>query len=217
MDEQALFKITYGLYVVSASFDGEDSGCIVNTLQQVTNTPNMLAVTISKNNYTCGLIEKSGFFGGVALNREADMALIGRFGFKSGKDIKKFADIRFARDEAGVPYILQAVSARYTCKVVKQLDLDTHILFVGEVTEGEVLSEGEPLTYTYYRDVIKGGTPKNAPSYHARPPKETAVATSALKKKYRCKICGFTHEGDSLPADYVCPICGATGEQFQSL
>lgn len=214
MDEKALFKITYGLFVASASFAGEDGGCIVNTLQQVTNVPNQLAVTVNKENFTCGLIEKSGYFGGAVLNQDADMDLIGRFGFQTGKNYKKYEGIAFERDEAGIPFLTNSVSARYTCKVKQKLDLGTHILFVGEVTEAEVICEVAPLTYTYYRDVIKGGTPKNAPSYHAPQPETEKTAAG---ERLQCEICGYIHQGGPLPNDFVCPICGAPKEKFKEM
>lgn len=217
MDERALFKITYGLFIASATYNGADGGCIVNTLQQVTNMPNQLAVTVSKDNYTCALIEKSGFFGAVALNQDADMELIGRFGFQTGKNVKKYQGISFLRDKAGVPYLTQAVSARYTCRVNQKMDLGTHVLFVGEVTEAEITGEALPLTYTYYRDVIKGGTPKNAPSYHGPEAAAQVQETKTGAKKYQCEICGYIHEGEAPAAGFECPICGAPGEKFTEL
>ena len=165
MDEKALFKVTYGLYVVCAQAEGQRSGCVVNTLQQVTAEPVRLAVTVHKDNLTCQLIEKAGRFAAVALDQRADMLFIGRFGFRTGKNFEKFADISFAEDQAGMPYPLDASCAHYSCKVEQTLDLGTHMLFVGVAEEAEILSEEEPLTYGYYRNVIKGRTPKSAPSY----------------------------------------------------
>ena len=165
MDETALYKITYGLYVVSAEAEGERSGCIVNTLQQVSAEPVRMAVTVSKESLTCGLIEKSGRFAAVALDRRADLSYIGRFGFRSGKDFDKFEGISTAQDRSGVPYPTDAACARYSCRVTDVVDLQTHLMFVGEAEEAEILGEQEPLTYTYYRTVIKGKTPKIAPSY----------------------------------------------------
>ena len=162
MDEKALYKITYGMYVLTAQADGQSSGCVVNTLQQVTAEPVRLAVTVNKENLTCELMEKSGHFAAVALDQRTDMMLIGRFGFRSGRDFAKFEGI-----EAGMPYPLQAVCAHYSCKIEQTLDLGTHMMFVGVAEESEILSEEEPLTYSYYRNVIKGKTPKSAPSYQA--------------------------------------------------
>lgn len=165
MDEKALYKITYGLYVVSAQADGQRGGCVVNTLQQVTAEPIRLSVAVSKENFTCQLIQRAGRFAAVALDRRADLMDIGRFGFRTGREIDKFQDIPFAQDKAGMPYPTKTACAHYSCKVEQTLDLGTHILFVGLAEEAEILSEGEALTYPYYRNVIKGKTPKNAPSY----------------------------------------------------
>ena len=165
MDEKALYKITYGLYVVSAEAEGQQSGCVVNTLQQVTAEPVRLAVTVNKENLTCRLMEKAGRFTAVALDQRTDMMLVGRFGFRSGKDFAKFDGISSAKDQAGMPYPLEAVCAHYSCKVEQTMDLGTHLMFVGVAEESEILSEEEPLTYSYYRNVIKGKTPKTAPSY----------------------------------------------------
>ena len=165
MDEKALYKITYGLYVVSAKADGQSSGCVVNTLQQVTAEPVRLAVTVNKGNLTCQLMEKAGYFTAVALDQRAAMMLIGRFGFRSGRDFQKFEGIASAEDKAGMPYPLEAVCAHYSCKIEQTMDLGTHMMFVGAAEEAEILSEEEALTYAYYRNVIKGKTPQSAPSY----------------------------------------------------
>lgn len=166
MDIKAFFKMTYGLYIVSSRFEDKDCGCIVNTLEQVTAEPIKMAVAISKNNLTEELIEKSGFFTAVALTQDADIKLIGHFGFKTGRNIEKFAAYPFARDENGVAYLTESVAARYSMKLIDKLDLGTHVMLIGEALEAEILSEGEPLTYAYYQQVKKGTTPKNAPSYH---------------------------------------------------
>lgn len=165
MDEKALYKVTYGLYVVSAQAEGQRSGCLVNTLQQVTAEPVRLSVAVSKDNFTCQLMEKAGRFAAVALDQRATFQFIGRFGFRTGRDLDKFEGISFAQDNAGMPYPLEAVCAHYSCKVEKTVDLGTHMVFIGVAEESEILSEEEPLTYAYYRNVIKGKTPKNAPSY----------------------------------------------------
>ena len=150
MDEKALYKITYGLYVVSAQAEGQRSGCVVNTLQQVTAEPVRLAVTA------------------VALDQRADMMAIGRFGFRTGRDMDKFEGIPCKEDAAGMPYPTATACAHYSCKVEQTVDLGTHLLFVGLAEESEILTEDEPLTYSYYRNVIKGLTPKGAPSYQAK-------------------------------------------------
>lgn len=168
MNEKALYKITYGLYVVSAEAEGKSSGCVVNTLQQVTSKPVRLSVAVNKDNLTCELMRKAGRFTAVALDQRANLAFIGRFGFRSGRDLEKYEGASTAKDAAGMPYCWENACARYSCRVIDTVDLGTHMLFVGEAEEMEVLSENEPLTYGYYRTVIKGGTPKNAPSYQEK-------------------------------------------------
>ena len=165
MDEKALYKITYGLYVVSAEADGQRGGCVVNTLQQVTAEPVRLSVAVNKDNFTCQLIQKAGRFAAVALDQRADLMTVGRFGFRTGRDYDKFSEVPFATDKAGMPYPLEAACAHYSCKVEQTLDLGTHMLFVGLAEELETLTEDDALTSAYYRNVIKGKTPKNAPSY----------------------------------------------------
>jgi flavin reductase (DIM6/NTAB) family NADH-FMN oxidoreductase RutF len=165
MDRKAFYKLTYGLYIVSARADGRDCGCVVNTLEQVTSEPPKMAVALNKNNFTEQMIEKSGYFAAVALTKDADLKLIGNFGFKSGRDTDKFAAYPFARDENGVAYVTQSVAARYSLQLSDRLDLGTHVMLIGDVLDAEVLSGAEPLTYTYYQQVKKGTTPKNAPSY----------------------------------------------------
>lgn len=130
MDEKALYKITYGLYVVSAQAEGQRSGCVVNTLQQVTAEPVRLAVTVNKESLTCQLIQKAGRFAAVALDQRADMMAIGRFGFRTGKDMDKFEGIPYKEDAAGMPYPTATACAHYSCKVEQTLDLGTHLMFV---------------------------------------------------------------------------------------
>lgn len=168
MNQQALYKVTYGLFVVSAEAEGKSSGCVVNTLQQVTSKPVRLSVAVNKDNLTCELIQKAGRFAAVTLDQRADLAFIGKFGFRSGRDLEKYGDPSTVRDQAGMPYCWENACARYSCRVIETLDLGTHMMFIGEAEEMEVLSESEPLTYGYYRTVIKGGTPKNAPSYQEK-------------------------------------------------
>lgn len=165
MDLTAFYKVTYGLYIVSVRCGGKDCGCIVNTLQQVTAEPAKMSVALSKNNFTESLIEQSGYFAAVALTQDADIRLIGNFGFKSGRDVDKFATYPFERDINGVAYITQSVAARFSLKLTDKLDVGTHMILVGDVLDAQVLSDAKPMSYAYYHLVKKGTTPKNAPSY----------------------------------------------------
>ena len=164
MDEKALYKITYGLYVVSAQAEGQRSGCVVNTLQQVTAEPVRLAVTVNKDSLTCQLIQKAGALcrRGVGPAGGHDGPLAALASAPAGTWISSRASPA-KRDAAGMPYPTATACAHYSCKVEQTVDLGTHLLFVGLAEESEILTEDEPLTYSYYRNVIKGLTPKGAP------------------------------------------------------
>ena len=165
MDKKAFYKITYGLYIVTTSTGGKDSGCVVNTLAQVTSEPARVSVAINKDNYTSQQIQKSGSFAAVVLAQDADIRLIGTFGFRSSRDTDKFAGLETQRDQNGNPYVTQNIAARFACRLIDTLDVGTHLLMIGDVEDAEVLSDTEPMAYSYYHKVKKGTTPKNAPSY----------------------------------------------------
>lgn len=212
MDIQAFFKLSYGLYVVSARSGEKKYGCIVNTLQQVTAEPPMLSVAVNKNSVTAKAILDSGRFCGTVLTETADLHLIGTFGFKNSKAVDKFAAFSTKEDENNIPYLTEHAAARYSCEVAGTLDLGTHILIIGKVTEAEILSDEPVMTYDYYHRVVKGGTPPTAPSY-----KGNISHKPAQKAQWRCKICGYIYEGDPLPADFVCPICGQGADKFEKV
>lgn len=212
MDIQAFFKLSYGLYVVSARSGEKKYGCIVNTLQQVTAEPPMLSVAVNKNSVTAKAILDSGRFCGTVLTETADLHLIGTFGFKNSEAVDKFAAFSTKEDENNIPYLTEHAAARYSCEVAGTLDLGTHILIIGKVTEAEILSDEPVMTYDYYHRVVKGGTPPAAPSY-----KGNISHKPAQKAQWRCKICGYIYEGDPLPADFVCPICGQGADKFEKV
>ena len=212
MDIQAFFKLSYGLYVVSARSGEKKYGCIVNTLQQVTAEPPMLSVAVNKNSVTAKAILDSGRFCGTVLMETADLHLIGTFGFKNSEAVDKFAAFSTKEDENNIPYLTEHAAARYSCEVAGTLDLGTHILIIGKVTEAEILSDEPVMTYDYYHRVVKGGTPPTAPSY-----KGNISHKPAQKAQWRCKICGYIYEGDPLPADFVCPICGQGADKFEKV
>lgn len=212
MDIQAFFKLSYGLYVVSARSGEKKYGCIVNTLQQVTAEPPMLSVAVNKNSVTAKAILDSGRFCGTVLTETADLHLIGTFGFKNSEAVDKFAAFSTKEDENNIPYLTEHAAARYSCEVAGTLDLGTHILIIGKVTEAEILSDEPVMTYDYYHRVVKGGTPPTAPSY-----KGNISHKPAQKAQWRCKICGYIYEGDPLPADFVCPICVQGADKFEKV
>lgn len=207
MNQKAFFKLSYGLYIISTHVDGVDAGCVANTLHQVTSSPAQLAVTLNKDNYTEQLIEKAGRFTAVVLSENCDMELIKNFGFTSSKYHAKFTSCSYGRDMHGLPYPNKHVSARFSLKVVQTVDLGTHVMFIAEVEEAEVVAEEDVMTYAYYHQVKNGSTPKNAPSYQEK----------SEKSGWRCTICGYIYEGDPLPEDFICPLCGAPASVFEKL
>ena len=208
MDMTAMFKLSYGLYVVSSSYEGKDAACVVNTLSQITASPIQVSVAVNKDNFTCQQIQKSGRFEGVVLSEDIDMGVIGTFGFQSSKDVDKFEGLAHERDTYGIPYLSEHVSARVSCKVVQSVDVGTHILFIAEVEDAQHMVNEPVMTYSYYHQVKNGTTPKNASSY--QPVEEK-------KSGWKCSVCGYIYEGDLLPEDFICPICHQDASVFEKL
>jgi len=225
----ALFDISYGLYVVS-SHDGEKSnGQIANAVMQVTAEPPCIAVAISKNNLTHEFIAKSGQFGVSILDESTPMELIGLFGFKSGRDVDKLSKCQYKKGITGCPLVTDYALTVIEARVVQQCDVHTHTIFVGEVLSAEVLREGQPMTYAYYRQVKGGKASKNAPTYREHVKEKKEQGRKESMKRYVCDVCGYVYdpeEGDpdngvepgttfeDLPDDWVCPVCGAGKDQF---
>jgi flavin reductase (DIM6/NTAB) family NADH-FMN oxidoreductase RutF/rubredoxin len=221
MDKTALFKLSSGLYVVSAT-DGEHTGaCVINTALQVTSDPLQVAVTVNKDNYTCGVIKTAGHFTLTILSRRADLPLIGRFGFKSSRDFDKFSGIETETSSMFDPYALEGACALIVCATAQTIDVGTHLMFIGEVTDAEVLADDKPLTYEYYHSVLKGKTPPKASSYidGVDPEKVTKIADKAKLHHFRCMVCGYVYEtADSeFPAGFKCPICGFGADKFEQI
>lgn len=196
----AMFKFSYGLFILTAREGEKDNGCIINTAIQVTQDPKQVSICVNKANYTCGMIERTGEFNLSFLSQDAEFDVFKRFGFSSGRDTDKFAGFGEYADRAanGVMYVNQAVNAMISVKVNRSIDLGTHIMFIGDVTEEKVLSDVPSVTYQYYFDHIK-------PAPEAKP----------KQKGFVCKICGYVYEGDELPPDYICPICKHGAEDFE--
>ena len=198
MNPKALFNITYGLYVLTARDGEKDNGCIINSVMQVAEQPVRLALSVNKQNLTCEMIRESGVFNLSALTTEAEFDLFRRFGFQSGRDADKFQGFAgVKRSENGLYYLTECTNAFLSAKVLETQDLGTHYLFIAEVTDGEVLSDGWACSYAYYQADIK---PKPAP---------------VKKKSWVCEICGYVHEGDEVPDDFICPICKHGKEAFK--
>lgn len=196
----AMYKFSYGLFVLTAK-EEKDNGCIINTAIQVTADPKQVSIAVNKANYTCGMIERTGVFNLSFLSQEAKFDTFKHFGFQSGKDVDKFDGYAAAaKADNGVMYVTEGVNAMVSVKVNKTVDLGTHILFIGDVTEEKVLSDVPSATYQYYFDHIKPA-PEEKPK----------------KKGYVCKICGYVYEGDELPEDFICPICKHGAEDFEPI
>lgn len=198
-----LFKISYGLYVLSSEADGVYGGCVVNTLSQQTSEPERFSVTVNKLNYTHELIEKSGKFAVALLSDKAEFALIKGFGMRSGRDADKFADVRYVTAANGCKVPAEGVLGFFEMKVESTVDFGTHTMFVASVTGSTVLDEdGRELTYAYYHSHVK---PRPAPA----PPADG-------REVWVCRICGYVHKGP-LPPDFVCPVCKHGAQDFEKV
>jgi len=221
IDFEALFRITYGLFIVSSGDKDRGNGYISNTVFQVTADPPQFVVCCNKDNFTAGMIEKSGAFSVSILEKETASEIIGRFGYKSGRDIDKMEGMSLRYGETKVPIVLNAAIAFFECKLVRTIDAGTHLMFLGELVQSALLDNTkEPLTYLYYRQVKKGTAPKNAPTYIDKSKLE-AVKASAKFKKYRCMCCGYIYDEEKenvkfteLPDKWVCPVCGSVKSDF---
>ena len=196
MDNNAFFKLSYGLFVLTARQDGKDNGCIVNTVLQVTDTPKRIQVVVNKDNYTHDMILATGEFNVSVLSQDAVFWVFQHYGFQSGRDVDKFANIPESRSANGIRYIEGCTNAYLSGKVYQTVDCGTHTVFFAEVTDAKVLSDEPSMTYQYYFDHVK---PKPQP---------------AEKAKWVCKICNFVYEGEELPADFICPWCKHGAEDF---
>ena len=198
-DLSALFNIGYGLYVVTSNDGKKDNGLIVNTVSQVTNTPNRIAVAINKANYSHHVIKQTGIMNVNCLTTEAPFKVFEAFGFVSGRNTDKFKDCTPLRSDNGLVFLPRYINAFMSLKVEQYVDLDTHGMFICTVTEARVLSDKETMTYTYYQNNVK-------------PKPETKG-----KKGYVCKICGYVYEGDPLPEDFICPLCKHGAADFEPI
>ena len=198
-DLSALFNIGYGLYVVTSNDGKKDNGLIVNTVSQVTNTPNKIAVTINKENYSHHIINQTGIMNVNCLSVDAPFTVFETFGFQSGRNVNKFENCTPNRSDNGLVFLPRYINSFMSLKVEQYVDLDTHGMFICSVTEARVINNLETMTYTYYQNNVK-------------PKPETEG-----KKGYVCKICGYVYEGDNLPEDYICPLCKHGASDFEPI
>ena len=210
VNKNAFRSLSYGVYIVSTLDGDRPTGCVANSAMQITSEPATIAISINHDNYTNECIEKTGKFALSILSEQSDSGLIGTFGFQSGKDVNKFdgvdalvkSDISVVKDSCG--YVV--------CKVIDKMETSTHTVFLGEVIDADVLKNEDAMTYAYYHKVVKGKSPKNAPTY---------IAEEETKQdgKWMCGVCGYTYAGDvpfeELPESYVCPICKQPKSVFE--
>lgn len=202
MDTNAMFKLSYGLFVLTARDGDKDNGCIINTASQVTSEPNRITIAVNKNNYTHDMIRKTGTFNVSVLSQDVTFDTFRHFGFQSGRDTDKFADFRDAERSAnGLLYVTKGANALISGRVIEEKEFETHTLFIAEVTECRVLSDEPSVTYAYYFEHIK---PKPQPAAE----KQTG---------WVCKICGYVYEGEELPADFICPLCKHPASDFEKM
>ena len=198
-DLRALFNIGYGLYVVTSNDGKKDNGLIVNTVTQVTNTPNRVAVTINKENYSHHVIEQTGIMNVNCLSTDAPFSVFQRFGFHTGRTVDKFEGIEEMRSDNGLRFLPQYINAFFSLKVEDYVDLGTHGMFICSIMESRLITKKETMTYTYYQNNVK-------------PKPETEG-----KKGYVCKVCGYVYEGDELPDDFICPLCKHGAADFEPI
>ena len=205
MDKKAMYSLTYGLFVVTANRGGQDNGCITNTVIQAASEPNQISVAVNKANYTCGMIMDSGRFTASVISEDASFELFKYFGFQSGRDVNKFlgfTDVRRVANDTLA--ITKGTNAYISAKVRQTVDLGSHMLFIGEVTDMEVLSSVPSVTYVYYLNNIK--------------PKPEAVGkTPEGKTIWRCRICGYEYVGEELPDGFICPLCKHPASDFEKV
>ncbi|NLG92194.1 MAG: rubredoxin [Clostridiales bacterium] len=215
MKNEILFNLTYGMYAIGVKDDKKASACIVNTVAQVCNDPNMIAVSMNHNNYSHECIVKNGIFTVSVLSEDTSGAVIGALGFNSGRDIDKLSNVRHKILAEGVPVLKENICCWLLCRVVNSVETPTHTIFIAEIIAGSDEAKGKPMTYDYYHKVIKGKAPKNAPTYQAEQPEEELDGNSWV-----CTVCGYVYNDpdvpfEDLPDDWTCPICGAPKSAFK--
>lgn len=198
-DLSALFNLGYGLYVVTSNDGKKDNGLIVNTVSQVTNMPNRIAVTINKENYSHHIIKQTGIMNVNCLSTDAPFSVFETFGFQSGRTVDKFASCEPFRSDNGLVFLPKYINSFMSLKVMQYVDFDTHGMFICEITEARVISDRETMTYNYYQK-------------HVKPKPQTEG-----RKGYVCKVCGYVYEGEELPEDFICPLCKHTAADFEPI
>lgn len=235
MNLQTFTKISYGLYIVSSKKGDKLNGQIANCGMQITAEPIAMAITINKQNLTHEYIKDSKVFTISILSQAATLNFVGQFGFKSGRAIDKFKDVKYKVGNTGAPVVLDNTVGYIECELTNSVDVGTHTIFLGKAVAAEMISDAEPMTYDYYHKVIKGKTGKNSPTYFKAEKKPTQAGVNPDKKemtKYRCTVCDYIYDPeigdpdsgikpntpfDELPDDWVCPVCGVGKDKFEKV
>lgn len=197
--KEAFFKLQYGLFLLSTRLGDKDNASVINTVMQITDNPKRIVVGINKDSYNFEIIEKTGKFNISILTENTPFEVFKQFGFVSGRDTDKTAGMNLKRSQNGIVYFDEYANTFISADVIEKVDCGTHMLFVGEVTEAEVLSEENSVTYEFYHKNIK------------------VVPEQKKAKGYVCKICGYVYEGEELPADFICPWCKHGADDFEEM
>jgi len=205
IEKEAMYKLTYGLFVITSTDGEKQNGCIVNTVSMLTDEPKRITLFVNKANYTNELLKKTGVFNVSVLTESTPFDIFKQFGFQSGRDVDKFAGASYPKTENGLYYLPEHTNAVLSAKVVDALDYGTHTLFVAEVTEAKKLSNERSVTYEYYQEHIK-----------AKPAAASATEQTEATERWVCKVCGYVHEGP-MPDDFICPWCKHPASDFEKM
>lgn len=213
MNPNVFRNLSYGVYVISTLDGTRNTGCIANSVMQITSSPATIALSMNHDNFTNSCIAASGKFAVSILSEDSAPSLIGQFGFQSGRDVNKFDSVDYSV-KGGLP-IVNDSCGYIVCKVIDKMETPTHTVFLAEVTDGDLLGDAPAMTYAYYHKVVKGKSPKNAPTYL---PEEDEAPSGDV---WKCGICGYVYDGDvpfeELDDSYTCPVCGQGKDKFQKV
>lgn len=205
MDKKAMYKLSYGLFVLTVREGDKDNGCIINTAIQAASAPNQMSICVNKANYTHDMIMRTGVLTVSVISQKSTFDLFKHFGFQTGREVNKFADFTACnRGENGIFYVTEGTNAYISVKVNKTEDLGSHTMFIGEITDMEVLSEDASATYEYYMN-------------HIKPKPQEVGKTEDGRTIWRCTICGYEYVGEELPEDFICPLCKHPASDFEKV
>lgn len=212
-DKNVLQDISYGMYIVTTNYEDKNYGCVINTLSQVTSENPIVSINVNKNNYTNEMIKSSGKFAVMILSEDVSMEVIKTFGYSSSKSVDKFSGFDY-KQVNNLPIVFENMCGYLVCDVINVIDCETHDIIMGRVVNMEKLSGNKPMTYKYFHEVLKGTSPKNAPTY----------SEERGSGKYRCTICGYIYDNskeeikfEDLPDTWRCPVCGVSKGLFEKI